>query len=349
MFYVYNISDTEQTKANGTYEILSSVDSNKSIEVSGSNTENNAKVGIWDYGNVPAQQFNIEYIDGYYKITAGHTGKSLTIKDGKIEEGTQIVQYEYTGSDSQKWVLRDSKKNGWVISPLSNLQLAITISGNVENGSNLILSTITDSTNQMFLMVNVVKGTKIISDGTYNLAIVADPNKSVEVAGSSTENNAKIDIWDYGNVRAQKFNVEYVENGYYKITAGHTRKSLTVKDNNIKLGEAIVQDEYKGEIGQMWIIRDSNINGLVISPIARPDMAVTVENAIVNGSRLILESLQNNERQRINFRGASLGVNIDSSKYPGISEAVDNLTSQHPNWEFEVLYTGIDFYFLSFF
>ena len=344
MFYLFNITSDEQTKANGTYEILSSVDSNKSVEIAGSNTDNNARVGIWDYGNVPAQQFNLEYVDGYYKITAGHTGKSLTVKDGKIEAGTQIVQYEYTASDSQKWIVRDSKKSGWVISPLSNLQLAITIEGNVENGSNLILSPAENNNNQMFLLVGVVKGTKLIADGTYNLAIVADPNKSVEVAGSSTENNAKVDIWDYGNVRAQKFNIEYVSNGYYKITAGHTDKSLTVKDNNIKLGEAIVQDDYRGEIGQMWIIRDSYINGLVVSPVARPDMAITVEHAIENGSRLILEALQNNERQRINFRKASLGVEIDRNKYPGIAEAVDSLTSQHPNWQFEVLYTGIDFY-----
>ena len=70
---------------------------------------------------------------------------------GKEKEGTQIVQYEYTGSDSQKWVLRDSQKNGWVISPLSNLQLSITIDGNVENGSNLILSTVENNDNQMFL------------------------------------------------------------------------------------------------------------------------------------------------------------------------------------------------------
>ena len=89
---------------------------------------------------------------------------------------------------------------------------------------------------------------------------------------------------------------------------------MTVKDNNIKLGEAIVQDEYRGEIGQMWVIRDSNINGLVISPVARPDMAVTVENVIENGSRLILEAMQNNERQRINFRKASLGIEIDSEQ-----------------------------------
>ena len=29
-----------------------------------------------------------------------HTGKSLTVKDGKIEEGAEIVQYEYEGLES---------------------------------------------------------------------------------------------------------------------------------------------------------------------------------------------------------------------------------------------------------
>ena len=80
MLYLFDITANEQTKANGTYEILSSADTNKSVEVTGSNTENNAKIGIWDYGNVPAQQFNIEYVEGYYKITAGHTGKKFNSK-----------------------------------------------------------------------------------------------------------------------------------------------------------------------------------------------------------------------------------------------------------------------------
>ena len=56
----------------------------------------------------------MEYVDGFYKITASHTGKSLTVKDNNLVSGAQIVQYEYQGLDSQKWILRDSGKNGWV-------------------------------------------------------------------------------------------------------------------------------------------------------------------------------------------------------------------------------------------
>ena len=66
-----------------------------------------------------------------------HTGKSLTAKDNRIEEGTQIVQYNYQGLDSQKWILRDSGKNGWVISPLSNPGLSISVEGSIVNGAKI--------------------------------------------------------------------------------------------------------------------------------------------------------------------------------------------------------------------
>ena len=343
MFYMYNINETERVKADGIYEILVGADTIKSMEIAGSDTANNAKVGIWDYGNVPAQKFNLEYVDGFYKITASHTGKSLTVKDNNLVSGAQIVQYEYQGLDSQKWILRDSGKNGWVISLLTNPDLSISIEGTITNGARMILSKTQYNDNQMFHMVNAVEVGKTKANGTYNMAVGALPSKSIEVAGSSTENNAKVDIWSYGNAKAQKFEIEYVD-GFYKITAGHTGKSLTVKNNNIKVGEEIVQDEYKGEMGQKWILRDSKINGWVISPLLRPDMAITIENKIEDGSKLILESLQYNDRQMFYLYTASLGVNIDSSRYPGIAEAVDSLVAQHPNWQFEVLYTGIDFY-----
>lgn len=33
---------------------------------------------------------------------------------------------------------------------------------------------------------------------------------------------------------------------------------------------------------------------------------------------------------------------IDNSKYPGIKEKIQSLKSEHPNWNFKILYTGID-------
>ena len=108
------LKSSERTVKDGVYRLALGADSNKVIEVAGSSTSDNAKVDIWNYGNVPAQKFNIEYEDGYYRITARHTGKSLTVKDGNLQDGTEIVQSTYEGLDSQKWIIRDSKINGLV-------------------------------------------------------------------------------------------------------------------------------------------------------------------------------------------------------------------------------------------
>ena len=155
----------QKTKDNGIYKMAVGKDSSKTIEVAGSSTSNNAKVDIWSYGNAPAQKFYFTYDEsGYCKITAMHTGKSLTVKDNKIAEGTEIVQDEYQGLDSQKWILRDSNKNGWIISLQSNPELSITIKGNIKNGAILVLSQTKDNNNQMFYLYKT-KITIVINPG----------------------------------------------------------------------------------------------------------------------------------------------------------------------------------------
>lgn len=81
------------------------------------------------------------------------------------QEGTEIVQADYTGNNSQKWLLRDTHKNGWIISPISNPDLAITVQGSIQNGSKIILSKTQDNDNQMlYIMEPINKG---IKEGLY--------------------------------------------------------------------------------------------------------------------------------------------------------------------------------------
>ena len=298
MLYIFNINKEEAYQKDGIYKISVGKKPSKTLEVAGSSKENNAKVDIWNYGNVPAQKFYFEYKEGYYKITAMHTGKSLTIKNKSIKEGTEIVQASYTGDSSQKWILRDTHKNGWIISPLSNPDLALTIQNNIQNGSKIILSNAKDNDNQMLYLYNINDKEKTHLKDTYKLLIGKDPNKAIEVAGSNKNDNAKVGIWDYGNADAQKFKLEYI-NGYYKITVKHTGKSLTAKGNSIQEGTEIVQANYLGSDGQKWILRDTHKNGWIISPLSNPDLAITVQNEIKNGSKIILAKTKDNNNQML--------------------------------------------------
>ena len=313
MLYFFNKNEKEKTVKNGVYSLALGADSNKVLEIAGSSTENGAKVDIWNNGNVPAQKFNIEYKEGYYKITARHSGKSLTVKDGILQEESQIIQEEYKELDTQKWIIRDSKINGLVISLLSNPELSITVNGNIENGAKIILSRTQNNNNQMLYFFNKNEEERTVQNSVYSLAVGADSNKVIEVVGSSKEDNAKIDIWNNGNVPAQKFNVEYKE-GYYEITASHTGKSLTVKDEKIQEGTEIVQSTYKGLDTQKWIIQDSKINGLVVSSLANPELSITVDGNIENGSKIILSRTQNSDKQMFYFFDV-LNKNIKEGLY----------------------------------
>ncbi len=119
-----------------------------------------------------------------------HTGKSLTIKNNTIKEGTDIVQSDYTGADGQKWVLRDSNKNGWIISSLSNPDLSISVQGSIQNGSKMILSKTKDNDNQMFYLYDISNSERTHKDGIYKMAVGISSNKALEVAGNNVDNNA---------------------------------------------------------------------------------------------------------------------------------------------------------------
>ena len=58
------------------------------VEASGSNTDNDGRLQIWNNYNVKAQQVKVTYEKGYYKIALNHSGKFLTAKNKNIAKGT---------------------------------------------------------------------------------------------------------------------------------------------------------------------------------------------------------------------------------------------------------------------
>ena len=58
----------------------------------------------------------------------------------------------------------------------------------------------------------------------------------------------------------------------------------------------------------------------------------------------ILSSILIQNKSLAVTQSTSTDINsIDSSKYPGIKEQLQQLKNKHPNWNFKILYTGLDF------
>ncbi len=156
---------SERAVADGKYKIASTVNNNIVIEASGSNLDNNGRIQIWQNYNVSAQKLKLEYVDGYYKISLEHSGKYLTVRDNQLVSGAEVVQNEWYNGDNQKWMIREKRPKAWVISLVRHPELSITIEGNIQNGSKLILKPTNNVINQTFYMESIAKYIVVVNAG----------------------------------------------------------------------------------------------------------------------------------------------------------------------------------------
>ena len=336
--------ENPKTVEEGTYKIVLANAPTQSLTVDGGKTDNGANVHIWEYVNSLQQQFNLVYDgQGYYEIIPVHSGKRLDV----VGYGNEANVDQWTnngGNDNQKWLIRKSKAGNYnIISKRGSLYLD-AYQSKTENGTNIQVYEQSGGNGQEFKLEKVEdKSEKTVTDGIYQIAPQANTNLVIEVSASSMDNDGRIQIWEDFNAKGQKLKLEYL-NGYYRISFVHSEKCLTVKNRNISSGEQVVQYEWNEGDNQKWVIRDNGDGSIGLLPLTNQDLTLDIFGDISNGSGIELYNNEKNLKQRFCLLKTGIGVNIDSNKYPGIAEAVDKLLEQHPEWQFEVLYTGLDFY-----
>lgn len=97
-------------------------------------------------------------------------------------------------------------------------------------------------------------------DGTYRILSSANSNKVFDITNVSKQNGAQLQIWGNSNAINQKFDIEYVGDGYYKIRSKNSGKVLTVESQNPSVGSKIVQQEDENLDTQKWILKEQSQN-----------------------------------------------------------------------------------------
>ena len=191
-----------QTIEDGIYTVSLAVNTSKVFDISGGAQENGAKLQIWDDNNVNQQRFKFEFVDGYYKISALHSNKALTVEQSSLKTQTEIIQEDYIGSDSQKWIIAKLTDETYlIISKLSELALDIEW-GNISNGTHIWQYDINNSNSQKFKFnkVNIVEGQDNPELNNQNDTFIISPkdnqNMAIDISNNSIENNANVQIWD---------------------------------------------------------------------------------------------------------------------------------------------------------
>ncbi len=260
---------------NGTYRILTMVDTRKAFDIPGGLIENGVKVQIWDNDKVIQQKFDIELIeDGYYKIKAKNSNKVLTVESQTPQVGSKITQEEDQNLITQKWILKKQSESVYsIVSKCGNLYIEVQ-SSNLQNGQALELKEQTDLTNQQFILINETPKENIeqIPEGVYQLSLKS--GKTLDITGGYYDNFANAQIWSNDRVQQQKFHIYKIENtNYYKMVAVHSAKALDVQGGNSNIQTNVSQYDQNGTDSQYWLLRKcvdgyyniiSSANGLVL-------------------------------------------------------------------------------------
>ena len=249
-----------QTIQNGTYIISSALNSDMVLDITGNSTKAGANVEIWKNNNQNNQKFNITYLgNGYYKMEVVSSGKYLSGTSTTPLDEDNVIQNTYQDKDIQKWIIKDAgNEYYYIISKASSLYLDLYY-GRSTNGNNVQLYRKNQGLNQKFKFnkVDVVTGTQSVQNGTYTISSALEFNQALDVYGASDDNYANIELYSRNGGNNQKYCLEYLGDGYYKIIALHSGKALTVRNSSTNIGANVDQESYIGIDSQKWVIKNA--------------------------------------------------------------------------------------------
>ena len=267
---VLNTSNANQVIEEGIYKIHPKLNQKYSIEVKNHDNQNAiyATLGLNQTELDANQKIKLTYNnDGTYKIQFLHSEMVLDVQDGSAKNRTKVWQYYFNDSDAQKWIINKNSDGYYtIISKCSGLVLDIENS-NISDKSGIQIYEFNNSDSQKFMFekCDQIEGTKNLKDSTYRIASCVSYNQVLDISGGSYEDGANLQVWKNEGVLQQRFYIEYIGSGFYKIKAKHSNKVLTVDSENPKLGSKVTQEEDKNLETQKWILKeiDNNVYSIV--------------------------------------------------------------------------------------
>lgn len=249
-----------QTISDGEYHIVSALDNNKALDVSGGSLDDNANINLYSNLSDEVQVFKVTYIgNGYYKIINKHSNKCLDVQGGNVSPGANVCQYGDNGTDAQQWVIRESGDSTYfnIISKCNGLFLDVD-DASTKNGTNIKTYSQNGSNAQKWKFIAWGNSTgQTITDGDYHISTMLDETKGLDAYCGQTENGTNIDIYANLNDKMQVFSVKYLGDGYYIITHKMSNKSLDCDAAKTIIGTNVQLYTYNGVDQQKWIIKES--------------------------------------------------------------------------------------------
>ncbi|KAA8827329.1 RICIN domain-containing protein [Bifidobacterium tissieri] len=284
-------------------KIQSAAAKNRVIDVPGANTDNGARLQLFDDNGTDAQLFRFRQVgNGVYTITNVNSGRVIDVANGSTGNGSAVQQWDSNGSAAQHWIVRTAEGSNGTDSANGTDSSAVAFSL-YGAGSNRAIDLPAGATaNATKLQIYDGNGTKAqqwtiaeaptsrdrlntlaaqhkddLKDGTYRIATALKSSSVLDVTGASSDSGANVQIYGANGTDAQAWTVSHDDNGYVTFTNTNSGKALDVLGGVANSGANVQQYDSNGTNAQKWIA------------IKQSDGSYTIRSAANTGNEIVLD------------------------------------------------------------
>ena len=263
----FDIIKDEMT--NGTYEIISSMNNNKVLDIQNGSLNSGAYVQLYDWNGSVAQQYNIrKNQNGYYTIQNIGSRLYLGVQAdwNSMRDGNRLVQGVNASSKSCQFIIARNSNGYWVISSAWDSRFVVDLNGAKLNNENKIqMYTENGSGAQAWKLLKIgktreelddlaVNNRNNLSDGIYTINSSLNSTFVLDVNGGSKANFGNIQLYKNNGTVAQGWKVNHDSKGYVTFINVGSGKAIDVKNGYSQNEQNISQYDSNNTYAQKWIV-----------------------------------------------------------------------------------------------
>ena len=237
--------------ADGLYTLRSAANTDFTVDIANGSTAENANAWLYYYNGSEPQRFIAEYADnGYYRLTAEHSGMVLECASSTYKAGANVRQGVWNGSDSQLWKFVSAGSGRYYVR--SKTGTVLDISNAVFAAGTNVQTYASNGSNAQKWLLTTDYESMAVKEGVYTIQTALSTRNVLDVVSGSSANGANIQIYTSNDTAAQKFRITAAGKGYYKIENVSSGKVLDVA-NASRASEANVQQYgWNATDAQLW-------------------------------------------------------------------------------------------------
>lgn len=302
--------------SNGTYEIVTSKDNNKVLDIVNGSKSKGANVQLYQWNGTVAQQYEIvKNQKGYYTIKNCGSNLYLGISTNwnTMANYNRLVQGVDSSSKAAQFVFTKNSKGQWIISSAWDSKYVIDLyGGSTNNGSAIQIFTNNNSQAQAWKLMKVKnvreemdelasKNKNTLSDGTYFISSSKNTSYVLDVSNGSKNNFGNIWLFKNNGTVAQAWTVKHDSKGYVTFINVGSNKAIDVYDGKAKNYQNISQYTSNDSYAQKWIVTKDSMGYKIMSAMDKNYVLDLYNGSVNNGTNIQVYQSNGTVAQRWKF------------------------------------------------